>query len=152
MGVQTTENEYEKSDVDVEDSISNVSTPVNTPTKRKKLQVLDPSSKMAPVKNIPSKGKKEKINKDISISKINRCKVCDIIYQSKEDKALKTVHGIKNEFMGCKIKNCEYWVHVRCTDHVIKRKKDIEKIEFYCPEHERSKCIVDKDMSNEKNK
>ena len=97
----------------------------HTPSKgcKRTIAATNPTQRLPPVEQLP--GKKAKSVALPVVRTVNRCKICNVIYGSKEYVASRKIHGFRNDFMGCIKDDCDYWVHVRCTDYAIKKKSDI---------------------------
>lgn len=62
----------------------------------------------------------------------NRCGICNVIFNGKEDKGLKKLHKGRNHWLQCQ--KCAYKGHARCLG--INIKKNARKLPvFLCPEH-----------------
>ena len=61
----------------------------------------------------------------------NRCEVCKVMFESKEDTQLRKKYKHRNTCIGCEVKECKYWVHVRCTKLKIRTANDINKLMFF---------------------
>jgi len=72
-----------------------------------------------------------------SVVRSGRCKVCDVVYDSKEDTNLRKLKGRKASWVGCdfKLKRCQYWGHACCVSVVINPRKRVEEHSFLCPQH-----------------
>ena len=96
-----------------------------------------------PVQNIENlPGKKAKTS-TIPKNTSNRCAVCRVLYDGKEDKELTKKYKIQNRWLGCDQKatdgsDCSYWGHARCIGVVIQKgetKNQTSKRHYLCPEH-----------------
>ena len=64
-----------------------------------------------------------------------RCKVCSIIWNSKDDLEFQEKTGKRQgEWIGCDVKNCSYWAHVKCVVLVLS-KKPVASHAFRCEKH-----------------
>ena len=81
-------------------------------------------------------GKKSQVQKKTTTTPPckNKCEICKVIYASKHDKELgKQFRGRKNQWIGCDVNDCDYWVHSRCVG--IKITGKTENFPFLCPKH-----------------
>ena len=107
--------------------------PKSLNNKKVKRKLQEDTVKYNEIENLPGKKTKQLKTQEQPMEKnnINRCRVCSL-FELKEDQQQFVV---MNNCMGCGEEDCDYWVHVRCTSHMIKRKQDINKIKFFCPSH-----------------
>ena len=117
----------------LQSSVGGHQTPTKRREKRKKLNAQNPAGTIPKIRNCP--GKKAARKQTLSLSLVNRCRICNVLFDSPNDKVLKKKHGVMNEYMGCDNEGCDYWVHVRCTDIVIQKKAEIKNHKFTCPLH-----------------
>ena len=108
----------------------------HTPTKKRKVLKELTVSKSIPshqlIKNLPTK---KKIQKKLPSNRAtNKCKKCNVIYESKKYKQLKRKFKIQNTWIACDYPHCSYWGHARCFDVTISRKY-VSAIPFLCPFH-----------------
>ena len=66
----------------------------------------------------------------------DKCAVCDIIWDSKEDVEFRKKAGTrKASWIGCDVKKCKYWGHAVCTNIQLVPRKKLSQHNFLCPKH-----------------
>ena len=109
-------------------SVQNHMTPTKNINSNMPMKNSTPDIKFLPGKKQPAAGttstKKTK----------NKCEICKVIYESKEDKVCAKQYNLQNQWLGCD-NGCDYWVHARCVDIKVLSKKLAKTIPFTCPAH-----------------
>ena len=93
--------------------------------------------------NLPKKKKPNPVVlRHIFLSTENLCGVCKIRYASSEDQRKRKTEKWKAEWLGCNIKDCNYWVHNSCLglegfrkDEIQNLNIDDQDLSFLCLEH-----------------
>ena len=96
---------------------------------------LDFAINFPEIKHLP--GKKEAVvSKEIKSKCKNRCEICSVIFDSKQDKELKKRFKKQNLWIGCDVEHCDYCAYAHCLNLTVM--KDVEDIPFLCPVHNSS--------------
>ena len=91
-----------------------------------------------PIVGLPKTKAKNKMILNAEDTVGNHCFVCDIVFQSAED-VKSRIKGpgsqVQNTKIGCSVEDCEFQVHVWCSDssHRIKTKKRQERKTIFVP-------------------
>ena len=65
-----------------------------------------------------------------------KCKICGLIWESKEDLAYRKENGQrKTTWIGCDAKKCTFWAHATCACLLLIPKKKVEHHKYLCDEH-----------------
>ncbi len=81
---------------------------------------------------LPGKSTRTMRNKQRVATCKNKCEICDVIYESKEDLGLERRFKIQNTWIGCD-SGCDYWAHARCLNLKIPKSNKANKSPFKCP-------------------
>ena len=104
---------------------------VHTPKK----VISRPSIPLMEVENLPGR---RKISSKTPAAKATtgKCKECNIIYESKEDKAFRKKTGCrKTTWIGCDRPRCNFWAHASCAGLLLHPNKSIKDHSFLCMVH-----------------
>ena len=107
-----------------------IQNPVNTP---KKVQRSQAKIDKIVVENLPGKKKTPSAKPHEKVT--GKCKVCKIIYKSKQDKAFRKNKIRKTTWIGCERPGCNYWAHASCAKVTFKPGKKVKDHDYLCPDH-----------------
>ena len=67
----------------------------------------------------------------------DKCAVCNIIWDSKEDVEFRKKNRNKEQasWIGCDVNKCKYWGHAVCTNIQLVPRKKLSQHNFLCPKH-----------------
>lgn len=104
----------------------------NTPRKTKRAALLPVN-----IKNLPGKKSKSSTTSTSTSTKTTgKCKVCNVIFESKADKEFRKIKGAKKTtWIGCDQAHCSFWAHASCAGLLLQPKKKVEDHTFLCVEH-----------------
>lgn len=92
------------------------------------------------VNGIPGTAKKKPIKATITKGKKvdGFCKVCNVVWESKEDHVFRNSNGKrKTTWIGCDKKGCKFWAHALCVNFLLVPKKKVEDHAYLCDIHKK---------------
>ena len=112
-------------------------TKINTPKKlSRRISTTLPALK---VTGMPGKvARNSEVNSEVSSTSktTGKCKICKIIWESKEDQAFRKEAGKrKSTWVGCDEPSCKFWAHATCAGLVLIPRKKVEHHKYLCQRH-----------------